>query len=164
MTPSRTVAAVSGRAICLYLCAEKAHGTSPELVTGLVDAYDVEQFLTGREVAFLLDEAALLAQQQRFADGIHACETLLWAIGRLDDLPAATVESDFGEVARPLLTSGSWQDVAAGAELRPGRELAPVLEAALAALPAPVARGRVDALRWLSDSDKRGWDAVTAEP
>jgi hypothetical protein len=161
--PVRTVAAAAGRSICLYLCAELAEGTDPALVTGLVEAFDVELFLTGREIAYLLEEPGLTERRAEFAAAIYSCEALLWAIRRLEGLTSMTADGDFGAIATPLLALGSWQSVAAGAALRDQEQLADALRVARSGPVSPASNARVNGLAWLLDREARGWDVVSSE-
>lgn len=158
----RTVGAAAGRSICLYLCAEMAEGTDPALVTGLVEAFDVELFLTGREVAYLLEEPGLTERRAEFAAAIYSCEALLWAIRRLEGLTSMTADGDFGAIATPLLTAGSWQSVAAGAEFRDRRELEDALGVARNGPATPESIARINGFAWLLDPEARGWDVVAS--
>jgi hypothetical protein len=117
-----SVDVIGRRAIALCLVAVKGEGLEHEKVLELLDKYEIRDYLTPKESAFLVNDQPTQNDRIQFHWRYECYWVLLWALGYIDDLGEPTVICDV-QKAVGFLSGRSSQQFIAEARLRSTKEI-----------------------------------------
>ena len=78
---------VEMRALCLVVVAVKGEGLEQEIVESLVAEYDLEEYLTPKEIAFINNPEPTQHEKIQFVWRYESAWVMFWALGFIESLP-----------------------------------------------------------------------------
>ena len=170
---------VALRTLCLLIVAAKGEGLEEDVVERVLKSYELQPYLTPKELAFVLDNSPSQHDRVQFIWRYEAASTLLWALGFVDQLGKPVQMCDV-KFAVATMTERTTSQFIEDSELRP---IADILDQAdliyryhwavrdahlkgqqiPAALNPDVTEERHYALNWLIGYLEQAWDDVATD-
>jgi hypothetical protein len=170
---------VALRTLCLLIVAAKGEGLEEDVVERVLKSYELQPYLTPKELAFVLDNSPSQHDRVQFIWRYEAASTLLWALCFVDQLGKPVQMCDV-KFAVATMTERTTSQFIEDSELRP---IADILDQAdliyryhwavrdahlkgqqiPAALNPDVTEERHYALNWLIGYLEQAWDDVATD-
>lgn len=172
----RPAGQVAARAFCLVLVGDVALGNDPDFCLALLEEQLLHDALSERERGFLVGYPDDAAGRRHYAWSMEAAYVLLWALGRVSDLPLPLEETApgavYGCLCAPEITA--IQGLVREAQLRDAQAIADQLDLTYrmhwSARHHPSKPLNLDvvsewhrALNWLTFYGDAEWDDVTTD-
>jgi len=171
---------VVGRALALCLVAVKGEGLPDEIVNQVAEQFQIRQFLTPDELAFIDDPDPQQQARVQFAWRYESFWVMLWALKWIESLPYPSEICDVGQAVGIIRDAESLENLQQKSRLRPLAEILDqadliyryhwaVVNARLKQQPSPgdlepgVVYERHYALNWLRCYFDQDWDNVSTD-
>lgn len=176
----RSIEEVAGRCLALMIVAAKAEGLEDDFVVGVVEHYEIAQYLSPEERAFLDEIDPEQQQRINFLWRYESLWTFLWCLGFIENLPFPDEICDVPRAVQIIQSASSHQAFLDASKLRTTSEILDQCDLAYrlhwavvdgrmrserppADIEAGVVYERHYALNWLRNYRQQAWDDVATD-